>query len=320
MGASKKLAFAAIVFLIALALVSVFANFANATDTLTFQASQSASNLAVNEKSTYTFTINNTGASNLGDLNMTVPLGYALNVGNLAVSQQPSGQSWAITSQSREIQKGVNVTEILLTGSGQGLATGQSLAFTFTVTNPQVAGTYTWNIGANNDTSFEALNSSLSTQQVTSNLAITSILPALAILGIAFGIALLNSGLNRFLINYFIGWEQYRVMQKEMAEYRSETMAAARANDKKQMEKLKKKQSQINSMQAKMLKPQLVQFGISFVYIIVWILVLTPTFQNTSLAYLPGFGPIPVFYLYPILSFFLGLVASRIIGIMPIEN
>jgi uncharacterized membrane protein (DUF106 family) len=137
---------------------------------------------------------------------------------------------------------------------------------------------------------------------------------------IATAIAFLNSGLNRVLINYFIGWEQYRVMQKEMAEYRSESMAAARAQDKKQMEKLKKKQSQINSMQAKMLKPQMVQFGISFVYIVVWLLVLTPTFGNTTVAYIPGIGPLTVFYWYPICSFFLGLLTSRIIGVMPIET
>jgi uncharacterized membrane protein (DUF106 family) len=142
----------------------------------------------------------------------------------------------------------------------------------------------------------------------------------LIILGIAAGIAFINSGLNRVLINYFIGWEQYRVMQKEMAEFRSEQMAAARANDKKQLEKLKKKQSQITNMQSKMLKPQMLQFGISFVYLIVWFLVLTPTFGNTTMAYLPGIGDLTVFYWYPICSLFLGLLSSRIIGIMPIEQ
>ncbi len=111
-------------------------------------------------------------------------------------------------------------------------------------------------------------------------------------MGIAAGIAFLNSGINRVLINYFIGWEQYRVMQKEMSEYRSETMAAMRANDKKQVEKLKKKDSQIKNMQAKMMKPQIVQFGISFVYLIVWFLVLTPTFHNTPMALIPGIGTI----------------------------
>jgi uncharacterized membrane protein (DUF106 family) len=109
-------------------------------------------------------------------------------------------------------------------------------------------------------------------------------------------------------------------MQKEMNEYRAETMAAARANDKKQMEKLKKKKSQIDNMQSKMMKPQMVQFGISFVYIVVWLFVLTPTFGNSSVIYIPGVGPLSVFYWYPLCSFFLGLLTSRIIGIMPIET
>jgi uncharacterized membrane protein (DUF106 family) len=120
-----------------------------------------------------------------------------------------------------------------------------------------------------------------------------------------------------------------------MNEYRSETMAAMRANDKKQVEKLKKRESQIKNMQAKMLKPQMVQFGFSFVYIIIWFFVLTPTFGPNPMVYLPGIGTIagahlvgghtipnalPVIYWYPVCSFFLGLLASRLIGIMPIET
>ena len=158
------------------------------------------------------------------------------------------------------------------------------------------------------------------------------------IMGISIVIAFVNTGINRLLINYFVGWNQYRVMQKEMTEYRQETMKAMRANDKKQVEKLKKRESQIKSMQAKMAKPQLVQFGISFVYIIVWIFILTPTFGSNPVAYIPGIGTIanahlvvdgvagpaipnalPVFFWYPICSFFFGLLSSRIMGIMPIE-
>lgn len=160
----------------------------------------------------------------------------------------------------------------------------------------------------------------------------------LIIMAIAAGIAFLNSGINRVLINYFVGWEQYRVMQREMAEYRSETMAAMRAKDTKKVEKLKKKDSQIKNMQAKMMKPQMVQFGISFMYLIVWFLVLTPVFGSTEMAFIPGIGTIanaqhivngvsivsanavPVFYWYPICSLFFGLLSSRIIGIMPIEQ
>ncbi len=167
------------------------------------------------------------------------------------------------------------------------------------------------------------------------SLAITSLpLATIVIMVIAAVIAFINSGINRILINYFVGWEQYRVMQKEMSEYRSETMKAMRANDKKQVEKLKKKESQVKNMQAKMMKPQMVQFGISFVYLIVWFLILTPTFGPAPMAFIPGIGTIAgahyvgglsvpnaiqVFYWYPICSFFFGLLSSRILGIMPIE-
>jgi uncharacterized membrane protein (DUF106 family) len=175
-------------------------------------------------------------------------------------------------------------------------------------------------------------------EKVMSEVVTSLPLATLIIMGIAAGIAFLNSGVNRVLINYFIGWEQYRVMQREMAEYRSETMAAMRAKDTKQVEKLKKKDSQIKNMQAKMMKPQMVQFGISFVYLIVWFLVLTPVFGSTQMAFIPGIGTIananhivdgvatvspnaiPVFYWYPICSLFFGLLSSRIIGIMPIEQ
>ena len=109
-------------------------------------------------------------------------------------------------------------------------------------------------------------------------------------------------------------------MQKEMNEYRSETMAAMRANDKKQVEKLKKRESQIKNMQAKMMKPQMVQFGFSFVYIIIWFFVLTPYLWNYLYGLRARLRRIPVLYWYPICSFFFGLLASRLIGIMPIET
>jgi uncharacterized membrane protein (DUF106 family) len=96
-------------------------------------------------------------------------------------------------------------------------------------------------------------------------------------------------------------------------------MAAARSNDKKQMEKLKKKESQIKNMNAQMAKPQMIQFGISFLYIIVWLGVLTPNFSQYNIAALPGLGSFNVFWWYPMISFFLGLLASRLVGTMPIE-
>jgi uncharacterized membrane protein (DUF106 family) len=149
----------------------------------------------------------------------------------------------------------------------------------------------------------------------------------LLILSISIAIAFINTGLNRFLISKLVGWNEYKTMQKEMAEYRSQQMAAARANDKKQLEKLKKKESQIMNMTKKQQKPQMIMLGLSFVYIAVWIFWLTPTFGRTPVAYLPGFsgllnndlGQIGVTFWYPICSLFFGTLANKLFGIMSIE-
>lgn len=141
----------------------------------------------------------------------------------------------------------------------------------------------------------------------------------LIIIAVALVIAFINTALNKALISHFIGWNEYRAMQKEVNAYRKETMAAARANDKKQLEKLKKKESQINAINMKMMKPQYIQLGISFIYIIIWMVVLYPTFGLNTVAYIPGYGPITVIVWYPIGSFFLAIVSQRVIGTLPME-
>jgi len=175
-----------------------------------------------------------------------------------------------------------------------------------------------------------------SNQTATQSFAITvvptgfSAIPwsTITIMGISIVIAFVNSGINRLLVSHFVGWEQYKSMQKETSEWRSQQMAAMRANDKKQLEKLKKKESQIMAMQKKMAKPQMVLFGVSFIYIVVWIFFLTPTYGPRPVAYLPGFegilgfggnGAMGVFYWYPICSLLFGTLASRIIGVLPME-
>jgi len=93
------------------------------------------------------------------------------------------------------------------------------------------------------------------------------------------------------------------------------------------LEKLKKKQSQIDNMQKKMMKPQMILFPISFSYIIIWYLFLIPTFQANAVAVVPGIvlnmtpsipNGIPVFIWYMVCSFFFGTLASRVIGVTPI--
>jgi uncharacterized membrane protein (DUF106 family) len=142
----------------------------------------------------------------------------------------------------------------------------------------------------------------------------------LVIMLIAVTISFLNMIINRLLITRICGWEEYKVMRKETSEYQSQLMAAMRANDTKRVEKLKKKESQIRSMQSKMMKPQMILLPISFSYIIIWYIFLIPTFGADAVAVVPGLAPtgIPVIYWYMICSFFFGTLASRIVGVTPI--
>jgi uncharacterized membrane protein (DUF106 family) len=310
MKALKKIVIILLFMLVASSALSLLTGSVSAAGNLSCQASISAKNSGVAESTSYTFNIINVGEANLGAANITVPLGYS-NVRNIVITQEPASENWTIAKQNNDI---------LLYDSASGLSSGQNITFSFDAKNPQSTGTYKWIIGVNENNSVDALSTPEFTLDISYTIAIDSILAPLIIFAIAAGIAFANTVVNRVLINFFVGWEQYRVMQKEMNEFRSESMAAARAKDKKQMEKLKKRQSQINAMQAKMMRPQMVQLGISFIYIFVWFFVLTPTYGSTSLVYIPGFGPISVIYWYPICSFFLGLLASRLLGIMPLET
>jgi uncharacterized membrane protein (DUF106 family) len=139
----------------------------------------------------------------------------------------------------------------------------------------------------------------------------------LLIMLVAVAISFANMTLNRLLITKMIGWHEYRSMQKEMSEYNSQRMAAIRAKDTKTLERLKKKESQITAMQGKMFKPQLILIPITFIYLIIWP-VLTGVFPF-SVAYVPGFGVQPFFIWYLLCSFFFGTIASRVIGVTPIQ-
>ena len=144
-------------------------------------------------------------------------------------------------------------------------------------------------------------------------------LATVIIMLICMAVSFLNSSINRLLISHFVGWEQYRVMQKEIAEYRSQTTQAMRKGDKKLLEKLKKKEPQILKMQTKMAKPQLILFALSFSYILIWLFVLWPLFGGNIVAYIPFIGPATVFWWYFICSFLFGTFSNRLLGIMPIE-
>jgi len=146
-----------------------------------------------------------------------------------------------------------------------------------------------------------------------------SIIPwaTLVIMLISVSISLMNVGLNRFLISRMVGWNEYKSMQKELKEYNSLRMKAMRANDTKLLDKLKRKDAQMKTMQMKMSKPQLLLFPMMFIYFIIWP-VLLGFFPNT-VAYVPGFGEQPFWIWYFMCSLFFGTLSSKIIGITPIE-
>ncbi|MCW4010000.1 MAG: hypothetical protein NWF05_05205 [Candidatus Bathyarchaeota archaeon] len=139
----------------------------------------------------------------------------------------------------------------------------------------------------------------------------------LLIMGIALAISFGNMVLNRLLITRMIGWHEYRSMQKEISEFNSQRMAAMRAKNDKALEKLKKKESQIQAMQTKMFKPQLLLLPMTAIYFVIWPILYG--FFTQPAAYLPGLGVLPFLYWYMICSFFFGTIASRIIGVTPIQ-
>lgn len=142
----------------------------------------------------------------------------------------------------------------------------------------------------------------------------------ITIMLICTGISFLNSTINRVLISRFVGWEQYKNMQKEIKEYQTQTRQALLKKDVKSLEKLKKKEPQILHMQKKMAKPQMAMMAINFSYIFIWLFVLYPTFPyNITVAYIPIIGQANMFMWYLICSFFSGTFANRLLGIMPIE-
>jgi uncharacterized membrane protein (DUF106 family) len=150
-------------------------------------------------------------------------------------------------------------------------------------------------------------------KSMTAEIPMATIQVMLISLALSFSI----SSLNRILISKLVGWQQYRVMQKEIAEYQAQATQALRTKDKKLMEKIKKKEPQIKNMQVKLLKPQLVLFGLSFIYFFIWP-ILMPMYSG-NVANIPGIGGIPFIYWYMICSLFFGTLSSRFLGIMPME-
>ncbi|MCX8176887.1 MAG: hypothetical protein N3F10_01100 [Candidatus Bathyarchaeota archaeon] len=132
-------------------------------------------------------------------------------------------------------------------------------------------------------------------------------------------ISFFNYTVNRLLITHYIGWDQYRRMMKEISEYRALVRQAMSTRDKKLLEKLKKKEPQIMNMQSKMAKPQMLMYLFPLIYILIWWFGLLPFYGTNPVAYVPGIGRIPVLWWYFLASLLFSTLASRLLGMMPIE-
>jgi uncharacterized membrane protein (DUF106 family) len=142
---------------------------------------------------------------------------------------------------------------------------------------------------------------------------------------LALLISLLTSLTNRLLNNP----EKSKAWRKEIAEWNSELRQAKKANDKKTVEKLMKKQKQILQLQSKMSWQSMKVTMIFFVPLILIWQFLSATFTATEgIAYFPGIGPtlpIPLFntsviWWYILCSMLFGTIFSHVLGIIEVAE
>ena len=242
---------------------------------------------------------------------------------SLVLGQQPGTNITAVNPKSGIVGSQVSVQGTIGTANGSYLIYfGDKLVVNNTSAGYYVNASFTVPnllVGKYNITLQDATSRLSATQSFSLITTGISAIPfsTLSIMAISVTISFINIGLTRLLISRMVGWHEYRSMQKEISEFNAQKMQAMRANDAKLLEKLKKKQSQINSMQMKMSKPQLLLLPITAIYFVIWPIMMG-YFPN-PVAYVPGIGQIPFFYWYMLCSFFLGTLASKAIGITPIE-
>ncbi|MBS7616740.1 DUF106 domain-containing protein [Candidatus Bathyarchaeota archaeon] len=142
---------------------------------------------------------------------------------------------------------------------------------------------------------------------------------------LAAAITFLISLANRLLTNP----EQLKAWRKEVAEWSEQLRKAQKAGDKKQVEKLMKKQQYIMQLQAKMSWQSM---KVSILFFIPLILVwqfLGGVYWGSEIAFFPGIGssiPIPLlgslpslYWWYLICSFFFNTIFSHLFGIITVE-
>jgi len=118
--------------------------------------------------------------------------------------------------------------------------------------------------------------------------------------------------------------EKIRVWRKEIAEWNQQFNRARKSGDKKQLDKLMKKQQYILQLQAKMSWQSMkVTFLFFIPLMIVWYF-LGLTYGNASIAYFPGIGSrllwfSSLLWWYLLCSFLFSTIFSHLLGISSVE-
>jgi uncharacterized membrane protein (DUF106 family) len=132
---------------------------------------------------------------------------------------------------------------------------------------------------------------------------------------LAILLTFITSLANRLLTNR----EQLAGWRKQVSEWQKEFNEARKSGDKKELEKVMRKQKQIMQIQSKMFTQQMkvtLIFIVPFFLFWTWLnAVYTQNGVAVTVAFLPGFGGLNVFYWYLLCSLAFGTIFSHILGI-----
>jgi len=136
------------------------------------------------------------------------------------------------------------------------------------------------------------------------------------ILALAFAVSFATSLSNRLLTNR----EQLKAWNKEIRDWRADSLKARRIGDKKLMAKVKKQEQHVMRLQSKMSLQSMKTTFLWFIPLMLMWYVFLPQIVPLSetVAYLPWFSgefPLPVFYWYLLCSFLASALFTRLLGL-----
>jgi len=136
------------------------------------------------------------------------------------------------------------------------------------------------------------------------------------ILALAFAVSFATSLTNRLLTNR----EQLKAWNKEVREWREESLKARRTGDKKLMAKVKKQERHVMQLQSKMTLQSMKTSFLWFIPLMIMWYWLLPQIVPIGevVAYLPWIGgelPLPVIWWYLLCSFLASAFFTRIFGL-----